>query len=105
MNDKPDSQFFSQVTEKMIRNRNVFGAALCVENGDRSVSWAGSSGDINENDCYFMLVPSVKSNGYPSVMALCLAGLLVLIPFQLGVLIYEKKCLYRHYRSLPDEFH
>jgi len=55
--------------------------------------------------CYFMLVPSVKSNGYPSVMALCLAGLLVLIPFQLGVLIYEKKCLYRHYRSLPDEFH
>ncbi len=41
--------------------------------------------------CYFMLVPVVKSNGYPSVMALCLAGLLMLIPFQLGVLIYEKK--------------
>ena len=41
--------------------------------------------------CYFMLVPVVKSNGYPSVMALCLARLLILFPFQLGVLIYKKK--------------
>jgi D-alanyl-D-alanine carboxypeptidase len=54
MKSKLNSQFFSQVTEMMIRNRNVFGAALCVENGDKSVSWAGASGDINENDRYFI---------------------------------------------------
>ncbi len=52
MNNKLNSRFFSQVAEKMIRNRSVFGAALCVENGDRSVSWAGASGDINEPDRY-----------------------------------------------------
>jgi len=50
--------------------------------------------------CYFMLVPVVKSNGYPSIMALCLAGLLILIPFQLGVLIYEKNRKGKH--SLKD---
>ncbi len=54
MNNKLNSRFFSQVAEKMTRNRNVFGAALCVENGVRSVSWAGASGDINENDRYFI---------------------------------------------------
>ncbi len=54
MNDNLNNQFFSQVVEKMTKNRNVFGAALCVENCDESVSWAGASGDINENDRYYI---------------------------------------------------
>ncbi len=54
MNNKLNSQFFGQVVEKMTRNKHVYGAALCVENSDRSVSWAGASGDINENDRYFI---------------------------------------------------
>lgn len=41
--------------------------------------------------CYYGLVPVVKSHGYPSVMAMCLAGLFVLLPFQFGILIYEKR--------------
>jgi len=41
--------------------------------------------------CYFALVPLVKSNGFPSVMALILAGIFVLIPFELGFLILQKK--------------
>lgn len=40
---------------------------------------------------YFVLVPVVKANGYPSVMALYLAGLFVLFPFELGYLYYRKK--------------
>ena len=32
MNNKLNSQFFSQVAEKMTENRSVFGAALCVVN-------------------------------------------------------------------------
>jgi D-alanyl-D-alanine carboxypeptidase len=54
MKNKLNNQFLSQVVEKMTKNRNVFGAALCVENSDRSVSWAGASGDINENDRYYI---------------------------------------------------
>ncbi len=53
MNSKLNSQFFTLLTEKMTRNKNFFGAALCVENSDNSASWAGASGDINENDRYF----------------------------------------------------
>ncbi len=41
--------------------------------------------------CYFALVPLVKSNGFPSVMALILAGIFVLIPFELGFLIFQKR--------------
>jgi len=52
--NKINEQFLKQVVEKMTKNRNVFGAALCVENSDRSISWAGASGDINENDRYFL---------------------------------------------------
>lgn len=40
---------------------------------------------------YYLLVPVVKSFGYPSVMALCLSVLFVLLPFQFGILILEKK--------------
>ena len=40
--------------------------------------------------CYFLLVPIVMANGFPSLMALLLAGIFVLIPFQLGFLFYQK---------------
>ena len=41
--------------------------------------------------CYFALVPLVKTNGFPSVMALMLAGIFVLIPFEIGFLILQKR--------------
>lgn len=40
---------------------------------------------------YFALVPLVKSNGFPSVLTLILAGIFVLIPFELGFLILQKR--------------
>ena len=40
---------------------------------------------------YFLLVPSVKELGYPSVMALIIAGIIALVPFEFGVLYYQKK--------------
>ena len=67
MPDKLTGQFLSQVTEEMTRNRNVYGAALCVENGDKTISWAGASGNINENDRYFIA----------SVTKLCVSMLLL----------------------------
>lgn len=39
--------------------------------------------------CYFAIVPLVKSNGFPSLMALILAGIFVLIPFEIGFLILQ----------------
>ena len=40
---------------------------------------------------YFAITPFVTKHGYPSVMALILAGIFVLIPFELGVLLYQKR--------------
>lgn len=39
---------------------------------------------------YFAIVPFVIKQGFPSAMALILAGIFVLIPFELGFLLYQK---------------
>ena len=39
--------------------------------------------------CYFVLIPSLHRWGYPSVMALMCTILLILLPFELGWLLYE----------------
>lgn len=40
---------------------------------------------------YFSIVPFVKVIGFPSLMALSLTGIFVLLPFQLGFLLYQKQ--------------
>lgn len=40
---------------------------------------------------FYVLAPVVRRGGYPSVMAIILAGIVVIIPFELGLLFYEKK--------------
>lgn len=39
---------------------------------------------------YFALAPVVEARNFPSVMALILAGIFALIPFELGYLIYQQ---------------
>lgn len=41
--------------------------------------------------CYFALVPVLHKQGYPSIMALMLSIILVLVPFELGYLLYQGK--------------
>lgn len=41
--------------------------------------------------CYYLLVPLVKINGFPSVMALILSGIIALVPFEIGYLLYQKR--------------
>ncbi|HAN19694.1 MAG: hypothetical protein A2X13_14360 [Bacteroidetes bacterium GWC2_33_15] len=41
--------------------------------------------------CYFALAPLVKANGFPSIMALILAGIFVLIPFEFGFILLQSK--------------
>jgi membrane protease YdiL (CAAX protease family) len=40
---------------------------------------------------YFALAPVVRRGGYPTVMAIILAGIFVIIPFELGLLFYQRK--------------
>lgn len=42
---------------------------------------------------YFAIAPFVKELGFPSVMAMILAGIFVLIPFELGFLLYQKRLM------------
>ena len=41
--------------------------------------------------CFYFLSPIVKANGFPTIMALILSGIIILIPFELGFLIFQKK--------------
>jgi uncharacterized protein len=41
--------------------------------------------------CYYAITPIVLLHGFPSVMALNLSGLFILLPFELGFLRYQKK--------------
>jgi uncharacterized protein len=40
---------------------------------------------------YFLLAPLVQRAGYPSVMALILTAILILVPFEIGVLLWQGK--------------
>ncbi len=54
MEDKLNGAFFSQTAENMLKNKGVFGAVLCVEKGDSSISWVGGVGNIKAEDRYFI---------------------------------------------------
>lgn len=54
MGTKVNGLFLDQVVQKMLRNKSVFGAVLCVEKGDSSFSWVGGGGNIKSEDRYFI---------------------------------------------------
>ena len=41
--------------------------------------------------CYFLLAPIVRQSGFPTVMALIISGVFVLLPIELGFLLYKSK--------------
>lgn len=49
-----NNPFLQQQVNNMLKNKSVHGAILCVETGDRSVSWAGDAGNISANDRIFI---------------------------------------------------
>ena len=54
MGNALNKTFLTEVANKMLQNRSVFGAILCVESGDASISWKGSAGDLRADDKYFI---------------------------------------------------
>lgn len=51
---KLDEPFLNEVAQKMLKNKSIFGAVLCVESGDTQISWVGGVGNIKANDRYFI---------------------------------------------------
>ena len=43
-----------QTVHKMVDNKNMFSAVLCVENGEGSFSWAGAAGQMQPDSRYFI---------------------------------------------------
>jgi len=41
--------------------------------------------------CYFILAPIIKQSGFPTVLALIISGVFVLLPFELGFLLSQWK--------------
>lgn len=50
---------------------------------------------------YYFLVPVAGKSGFPSVMALLITGILILIPFELGFLLFQRKKTGEKLFSLP----
>lgn len=59
--------------------------------------------------CFYILSPIAKANGFPTIMALIISGIIILIPFELGFLIYQKKStsqnlfngVIRYFKTIP----
>lgn len=54
MKAKMNKSFFEQVVKDMLKNKSVYGAVLCVEKGDSSISWIRGAGNIKAEDRYFI---------------------------------------------------
>jgi D-alanyl-D-alanine carboxypeptidase len=49
-----NEELFNYMLNKMVDNKKVFSAVLCVENGDGSLSWTGSAGSMQKDDRFFI---------------------------------------------------
>jgi len=47
-------ELLHSAVKKMVDNRRVFRAVLCVENGDKSFSWLGAAGGMQADSRYFI---------------------------------------------------
>jgi len=59
----------ADITHDMVKNRHVYGAILCVENGDGSISWSGAAGNLNREDRFFIA----------SVTKLCITTMILIL--------------------------
>lgn len=50
----PGTAFLEETVQRMARSRAVHGAILCVESGDRTLTWIGAAGNLNPDRRYFI---------------------------------------------------
>jgi D-alanyl-D-alanine carboxypeptidase len=49
-----EEKLLNHLLNKMIDNKTIFSAVLCVENGDRSFTWTGAAGNMQKDSRYFI---------------------------------------------------
>lgn len=54
MSKKINEAFFRKLLTKMVEHKHIFSAVLCVENGDKSISWTGAAGNMESGSRYFI---------------------------------------------------
>jgi CubicO group peptidase (beta-lactamase class C family) len=54
MKNKFNEAFLQGITESMLKNKSVYGAILCVESGDSSLSLSSAAGNLSTQDHYFI---------------------------------------------------
>lgn len=47
-------QLLNQVLHKLGNNKRIFSAVLCVDTGDKSLSWTGATGNMQKDSRYFI---------------------------------------------------
>ena len=47
-------ELLNHLVNKMVDNKRIFSAVLCVESGDNSFSWIGASGNMQKTSRYFI---------------------------------------------------
>lgn len=47
-------KLLNDLLNKMIDNKKIYSAVLCVENGDRSFTWTGAAGNMQKDSKYFI---------------------------------------------------
>jgi CubicO group peptidase (beta-lactamase class C family) len=68
----------------MLKNKSVYGAVLCVENGDASISWTEGVGNIKPDDRYFIA----------SVTKLYITALMLMLRAEKKLTFSDKICQY-----------
>ncbi|ABR47630.1 beta-lactamase [Alkaliphilus metalliredigens QYMF] len=54
-----NEKLLNDLLNKMVDNKRIFSAVLCVENSDRSFSWTGAAGDM-QKDSRFLIASVTK---------------------------------------------
>jgi len=49
-----NEKLLNELLNKMIDNKRIFSAVLCVENSDKSFSWTGSAGSMEKDSRFFI---------------------------------------------------
>ncbi|SKC69137.1 serine hydrolase domain-containing protein [Maledivibacter halophilus] len=49
-----NEKLLNDLLNKMVDNKRIFSAVLCVENGDRSFSWTGAVGNMQKDSRFFI---------------------------------------------------
>ena len=49
-----DSAYIAEQVSTAVTKKNIFGAVLCVENGDNTLSFSNGAGNLTENTPYFI---------------------------------------------------